>query len=69
MVLVKHSYLKSDIFLNPIFIPGFPGSRFLGSGSRGRVQGLGPGSWSRVQGPDPGPELGVQFIEVAIKNN
>ena len=41
MVLIKHNYLKSDIFFNPIFIAGFSGSRFLGSGSR--VQGPGPG--------------------------
>ena len=40
MVLIKHNYLKSDIFFNPIFIPGFSGSSFLGSGSR--VQGPGP---------------------------
>ena len=33
MVLIKHNYLKSDIFFNPIFIPGFSGS-----GSRVRVQ-------------------------------
>ena len=55
MVLIKHNYLKSDIFFNPIFIPGFSGSRFLGSGSR--VQGLGPGSGSRAR---------VQVIEVAV---
>ena len=29
MVLIKHNYLKSDIFFNPIFIPGFSGSRFF----------------------------------------
>ena len=38
MVLIKHDYLKSDIFFNPIFVPGFSGSRFLGSGSRVQVQ-------------------------------
>ena len=38
MVLIKHNYLKSDIFFNPIFIPGFSGSKFLGSGSWVRVQ-------------------------------
>ena len=36
-------FLKSDIFFNPIFTPGF-------SGSGSRVQGPG----SRVQGPGPG---------------
>ena len=35
MVFVKHNSLKSDIFFNPIFIPGFSGS-----GSRVRVQVL-----------------------------
>ena len=29
MVLIKHNSLKSDIFFNPIFIPGFSGSRFF----------------------------------------
>ena len=29
MVLIKHNYLKSDIFFNPIFIVGFSGSRFF----------------------------------------
>ena len=38
MVLRKHNYLKSDIFFNPIFIPGFLGSR-----SRVWVRGPGPG--------------------------
>ena len=55
MVLIKHNYLKSDIFFNPIFIPGFSGSRFF------RVQVFqGPGfsgSGSRVQ---------VQVLEVVI---
>ena len=32
MVFVKHNSLKSDIFFNPIFIPGFSGSRAQGSG-------------------------------------
>ena len=36
MVFVKHNSLKSDIFFNPIFIPGFSGSRFF----RVRVQVL-----------------------------
>ena len=63
MVLIKHNYLKSDIFFNSIFIPGFSGSRFFrflgsgpGSGSRVQVQGPGPGSGSRVK---------VQVIEAA----
>ena len=29
MVLIKHNYLKSDIFFNSIFIPGFSESRFF----------------------------------------
>ena len=37
MVFVKHNFLRSDIFFNSIFIPGFSGSRFF------RVQGPGPG--------------------------
>ena len=75
MVFVKHNSLKSDIFFNPIFIPGFQGpgfseSRFFrvrgpdpgsGSGSESRVwvQGPGPGSGSRVQ-------VQVQVLEVAV---
>ena len=65
MVFVKHNSLKSDIFFNPIFIPGFSGSRFF------RVQVFqGPGfsgSGSRVQGPDqnPGSRVRVQVLEVA----
>ena len=35
MVFVKHNSLKSDMFFNPIFIPGFSGS-----GSRVRIQVL-----------------------------
>ena len=35
MILIKHNSLKPDIFFNPIFIPGFSGSR-----SRVRVQVL-----------------------------
>ena len=42
MVFVKHNSLKSDIYFNPVFIPGF-------SGSGSRVQGPGPGSRIRVQ--------------------
>ena len=69
MVFVKHNFLKSDIFFNPIFIPDFSGSRFfsvqvfqgpgfLESGSRVRVQG--PGSEFRVQGPGSGSGSRVQ---------
>ena len=81
MVLIKHNYLNSDIFFNPIFIPGFSGSRyfwvhvfqgpgFSGSGSRVQVfrirfQGPVPGSGFRVQGPSPGSRVRVQVIEVA----
>ena len=61
MVFVKHNPLKSDIFFNPIFIPGFSGFRIFriqgpGSGSRTRVQVQGPGSGfgSRIQGPGSG---------------
>ena len=69
MVFVKHNFLKSDIFFNPIFIPGFSGSRFF----RIQVfQGPGPGSWSRiqspgfrVQGPGPRSRVQVQVLEVA----
>ena len=66
MVLIKHNPLKSDIFLNPIFIPGFSGSMFF----RVQVfQGLGfSGSGSRVQGPDfagSGSRVRVQVLEVA----
>ena len=47
MVLIKHNSLKSDTFFNPIFIPGFSGSRFF----RAQVfQGPGfSGSGSRFQ--------------------
>ena len=69
MVFVKHSSLKSDIFLNPIFIPGFSETRFfrvqvfqnLGfSGSRVfkvQVRVQVPGSRVRVQGPGPGSRV------------
>ena len=70
MVLTKHNSLKSDIFFNSIFIPGFSGSRFFriqifqGPGfSESRFfrfqvfQGPGPGSGSRVR---------VQVLEVAL---
>ena len=78
MVLIKHNYLKSDIFFNPIFIPGFSESRFFrvqvfkvrlqgpGSGSGSRVQGSGPESRSRVQDPGSWSRVRVQVIEVAI---
>ena len=61
MVFIKHNSLKSGIFFNPIFIPGFSGPRifrvqvFQGLGfsrSESRVQG--PGSTVQVQGPGPG---------------
>ena len=78
MVFVKHNSLKSDISFNPIFIPGFSGSRFFriqvfqgpspGSGSRVQGPGLGPGSRVRVQGSGPRSRLRVQVLEVAIKN-
>ena len=50
MVFVKHNSLKSDIFFNPIFIPGFSESRFF------RVQVF--------QGPGPGSRVRVQVLEV-----
>ena len=53
MVFVKHNSLKSDIFFNPIFFPGFSGSRFF------RVQVQGPGPGSRVLVEDPGYESRV----------
>ena len=63
MVFVKHNSLNPDIFFNPIFIPGFSGSRFF------RVQVFqGPGflrSGSRVQGPGSGSMVRVQVLEVA----
>ena len=75
MVFVKHNSLKSDIFFNPTFIPGFSGSRFFkvqvfqgpgpgsgsGSVSESRVQGPGPGSGSRVWVQGPGPGSGSRF--------
>ena len=69
MVFVKHNSLKSDIFFNPIFIPGFQGPGF--SESRFfRVQvfqgpgpgpSLGSGSRVQVQGPGPGSRSGPGF--------
>ena len=70
MVFVKHNSLKSDIFFNPIFFPGFSGSMFFRvqvfqspsfSGSRFfRVQVQGPGPGSRVQGPGYESRVWVQ---------
>ena len=79
MVLIKHNSLKSDISFNPIFIPGFSGSRFLRvqvfqspgfSGSRFfrvQIQALGPESESKVrdQGPGSWSRVWVQVLEVA----
>ena len=53
MVFIKHNCLKSDIFFNPIFIPGFSGFRFF----RVRIQGPWSGSGSGVR---------VQVLEVAL---
>ena len=75
MVLIKHNYLKSDIFFNPIFIPGFSESRFF-TVKVFRVQVFrvwlqGPGSGSgfrvRVQSPGSWSRVRVQVVEVAIK--
>ena len=56
MVLIKHNSLKSDIFFNPIFIPGFSGpeSRVQGPDPGARVRVWDPGSGIQVQGPGPG---------------
>ena len=63
MVFIKHNSQKSDIFVNPIFMPGFSRPRFYRvqvfqgsgfSGSRSMVQGLGPESRVWVQGPGSG---------------
>ena len=62
MVFVKHNSLKSNIFFNPIFIPGFSGS-----GSRVRVQG--PESGSRVQGPGPGSGPGFRSSHILFSIN
>ena len=66
MVFIKHNSLKSDIFFNPIFIPGFSGS-----GSRIQVRVQGPGSRSRVriQGLDPGPGSRSRFQKQPIFMN
>ena len=78
MVFVKHSSLKSDIFFNPMIIPGFLESRFFrvqvfqGPGLGFWIQGPGlcpgPGPRSRVQGPGPrsGSSVRVQVLEVAF---
>ena len=78
MIFVKHNSLKSGIFFNPIFIPGFSGSRFFrvqvfqGPGFsefrffRVRVQGPGFGFGSRVQGQGSGSRVRVQVLEVAV---
>ena len=74
MIFVKHNSLKLDKFFNPIFIPGFSGSRFFrvqvfqGPGFSGsmffrvRVQGPGPELrvQVRIQGPGPGSRVRVQ---------
>ena len=52
MVFLKHNSVKSGIFFNAIFIPGF-------SGSRSRVQVQSPGSGSRVR---------VQVLDIAWEN-
>ena len=63
MFFVKHNSLKSDIFFNPIFIPGFLESTFF----RVHVfQGPGPGSGSRVQGPGPGFRSSASFPSFPI---
>ena len=56
MVLIKHNSLKSDIFFNPIFIPGFSGSRLF------RVQVF--------EGPDFSESrfFRIQVLEVAFIN-
>ena len=72
MVFIKHNSLKSGIFFNPIFNPGFSGSRFFrvqvfqGSGFSGSrffrvwVLGPGPGYGSRVQSLGSGSRVRVQ---------
>ena len=67
MVFVKHNSLKSYIFFNPIFIPGFSRSRFF------RVQVFQVPGFSgsrffrvRVQGAGPVSRVRVQVLEVAI---
>ena len=56
MVLIKHNYLKSDIFFNPIFVPGFSGF-----GSRVQVFRV------RFEGSGSGSRVRVQVIEVALE--
>ena len=66
MVFVKHNSLKSDIFSNPIFIPGFSRSRFF------RVQvfqspGF-PGSWFFRAQVFQGPGFsGFRFFRVRVQ--
>ena len=61
MVFVKHNSLQSDIFFNPIFIPGFSRSRFF------RVQVFRVQDFRvPIQGPGPGSRVRVQVIEVAL---
>ena len=72
MVFIKHNSLKSGIFFNPIFNPGFSGSRFFrvqvfqGSGFSGSrffrvwVLGPGPGYGSRFQSLGSGSRVRVQ---------
>ena len=75
MGLIKHNYLKSDIFFNPIFIPGFSESRFFRvkvfrvQVFRVWLQGPGSGSGFRVRVQSPGSwsRVRVQVVEVAIK--
>ena len=68
MVFVKRNSPKSDIFFDPIVIPGFPGSRFF------RVQVFQDSGFSRsrffrvpvrIQGPGSGFWVQVQVSEVA----
>ena len=68
MALMKHNYLKSDIFFNPTFIPCFLGPGFYSpgteSGSRFRVQVIEVAQKARVrvQGPGPGYRSSPKFL-------
>ena len=68
MVLIKHNYIKSDIFFNPLnytrffWVEVFVGPGFSGSGSRiqvfrvqGPVSGFRVQVWVQVQFQGPGP--------------